>query len=156
MIGRGVLRGHRAHDFLSKCAGLRGDAHQHRHFGIAHHIKKRDGSGRRKASNPATSVSFAHQRQLARANAFFALDQQAMTIEGIDATAGLRFAEPLLLHRGDEQVDDADARRTGAKHGDGLLGLSGMPVALTAASRVAVVTAAVPWMSSLKVQRRLR
>ena len=30
--------------------------------------------------------------------------------------------------------------------------LSGTPVALMAASSVAVVTAAVPWMSSLKVQ----
>ena len=29
---------------------------------------------------------------------------------------------------------------------------SGMPVAFTAASMVAVVTAAVPWISSLKVQ----
>ena len=34
--------------------------------------------------------------------------------------------------------------------------LSGTPVAWTAASSVAVVTAAVPWMSSLKVQSRSR
>ena len=33
---------------------------------------------------------------------------------------------------------------------------SGTPVAFTAASSVAVVTAAVPWMSSLKVHSRSR
>ena len=116
---------------------------------------KRDVSARRRASSRQRLRACAQERFLAGAHSLAAFDEQAVAIEGIDALARLLFGEAFFFHGGDEQIDDADACRAGAEHGDGLL-LSGTPVAWTAASRVAVVTAAVPWMSSLKVQRRLR
>ena len=72
--------------------------------------------------------AFAQQRLLAGANPLAAFDEQAIAIEGIDALARLLFGQAFFFHRRDEQIDDADARRAGAEHGDRLLA-SGTPVA---------------------------
>ncbi len=66
-------------------------------------------------------LALARQRLLLGTNPFAAFDEQAVAIEGVDALARLLFAQALFLHGGDEEIDDADAGRSGAEHGDGLL-----------------------------------
>ena len=77
--------------------------------------------------SPARASIRRHPRACARsgcwlgANALAAFDKQAVAVEGVDAAARLRFAQAFFLHGGDQQIDDADARRSRAEHGDGLL-----------------------------------
>src|ERR1700733_2939710 len=68
--------------------------------------------------HPATS---SRQRLLFGANSLPAFDDQAVAVEGKDALACLLFAQALLFHRGDEQINNANSRRSGAEHRDDLL-----------------------------------
>ena len=61
------------------------------------------------------------QRVAARGESLAAFHQQAKTVEGVNAPARLLFAQPFFFHCGDKQIENANAGRTRAKHGDGLL-----------------------------------
>ena len=65
--------------------------------------------------------SLAQHRFLAGADAIASLDQQSIAIEGVDALAGLCFAQSLFFHRGNQQIANADTRRAAAVHRDDLI-----------------------------------
>ena len=84
------------------------------------------------------------ERLLAGANSLAAFDEEAEMIEGVDAAARLLFGQRLLP----SWRRSADLMMPTPAEPEPNMAMvcsrSGMPVALTAASRVAVVTAAVP------------
>ena len=123
ITGRARMAGHLADNLFGKCAGLGRDAHQHGDSGVAHNIEQRDGARPGPSGQlPSLDVgSLAHQRLLAGADALASLDQESVAIEAVDALASLLFAQSLFFHRGNQQIADADARRAGAEHGNGLL-----------------------------------
>ena len=152
------IEDHRARNLFSECSRLSAHPRQNRDARIAHHIQQRNPSrfsarGRKLPTRHVFSLS--HQGCLFRPNALATLNQQPIAIKRIDARAGLFSLSPcsciVAMSRLMMPIP-ADPEPNMAI----VCSASGTPVAFTAASSVAVVTAAVPWMSSLNVQSRLR
>ena len=139
---RSVTR-HLAHNLLGKRSRLRAHAGQHRDSAL-----RTTSSSEMLPESGAVSFHPATSSRLRRNSACpdFIPSQPSMSrprVEGVNPFARLFSVKPSLFHRRDEKIDDADASRS-VPNIAMVCSRSGMPVAYTAASNVAVVTAAVP------------
>ena len=84
------------------------------------------------------------------------MDEAARVDAARCARSAASGAIALVEHRLPQQPGDADARRAGPGQDEALLGQAPRPVPARPASTPATTTAAVPWMSSLKLGTRSR
>ena len=105
---------------------------------------------------PATALRGCAKGSWKEQKARHALDQEAVAVDEIEAPAGLRLGQAVLDHGAQEERADAGAGAARAHARATRCSRMGTPVTFTAASSVPAATAAVPWMSSLKVQSRSR
>ena len=104
---------------------------------------------------PATSLGRLRERRLEIEKAGHAFDQQPVAVDGVEPAARLGLRKPGIDHRALSSAampQPAEPAPTMAIR----CSANGTPVTFTAASSVPAQTAAVPWMSSLKVQSRSR
>ena len=111
------------------------------------HIHEVGGPARFPAGHGAWRLG---ETALRRAEIRAVCGEQAVEVDHVDPGAGALLGQAVGHHRTHDLLADSDASRPGTEHQHDLID-SRDPVAAAPANRAASTTAAVPWMSSLKL-----